>query len=129
MTLFESELTEQIIGAAFHVFNTLGYGYQEKYYQRCLAIALEKKGVSFQRECSVPIMYEAEKVGSYRLDFLVEDKIIVELKVFPTMGKIPVAQILGYLTALQLKLALVLCFTRQGVVVRRYLNPTLPRVP
>ena len=74
------ELTYKVIGCAMKVHNTLGNGFQEVIYQRCLAIELEKAFIAFMREVEQTIYYEGINVGTRRADFVVEGKIIVELK-------------------------------------------------
>jgi GxxExxY protein len=75
----DDELTYKIIGCAMKVHNTLGNGFQEVIYQRCLAIELDKAELNFLREQEMPIFYESIEVGTRRADFIVEDKVMVEL--------------------------------------------------
>ena len=75
-----SDLTGKIIGCAMKVHSTLGNGFQEVIYQRCLVIEMEKQGLLFSRELEMPIYYESINVGIRRVDFLISDKIMVELK-------------------------------------------------
>ncbi len=72
-----SDITRKIIGAAMKVHNTLGTGFQEVIYQRALAIEMRNQGLAFQRELEMPIFYAEEEIGSRRVDFLVEDKVLV----------------------------------------------------
>ena len=76
----DEELTGKIIGCAMKVHSTLGNGFQEVIYQRCLAIEMRKQGLSFQQEMEMAIYYEEEYVGKRRVDFFVENKIMVEVK-------------------------------------------------
>ena len=76
----DDELTYKIIGCSMKVHNTLGNGFQEVIYQRCLAIELDKNGISYEREKEMPIYYEGYEVGTRRADFIVEGKVMVELK-------------------------------------------------
>jgi GxxExxY protein len=76
----DDELTYKVIGCAMKVHNTLGNGFQEVIYQRCLAIELEKNGIDFEREKEMPIYYEGIEVGTRRADFIIEEKIMVEIK-------------------------------------------------
>ena len=78
--MMKDELTYKIIGCAMKVHNTLGNGFQEVIYQRCLALELEKAGLCYAREKEHTIFYEGVDVGTRRADFVVEDKVIVELK-------------------------------------------------
>jgi GxxExxY protein len=74
------EITEKIIGAAMRVHAALGNGFQEVIYQRALAIELLDAGLKFARELSMPVYYKGKIIGERRVDFFVEDKIMVELK-------------------------------------------------
>lgn len=76
----KDELTYKIIGCAIKVHNIMGPGFQEVIYQRCLAIEFEKQGLIFQREQEQTVYYEDIEVGTRRADFIVEGKIVVELK-------------------------------------------------
>lgn len=80
------EMSFKIIGLAFNVFNDIGYGMNEKYYQRALTILLEKENIPFQKEKLVKLNYQARPVGNYFLDFVVADKIVVELKIRSKLG-------------------------------------------
>ena len=96
------ELTYKIIGCAMKVHNTLGNGFQEVIYQRCLAIEMEKQGLGFMMEQEMPIFYEGIEVGTRRVDFLVEDQVMVELKALSQLEDVHLAQGLNYLTAYNL---------------------------
>ncbi len=74
-----SDITEKILRAAMNVHSTLGNGFQEVIYQRCLEIEFNLLGINFGREISMPIFYKEIQVGERRVDFLVEGKICVEL--------------------------------------------------
>ncbi len=116
------ELSYKINGVLFEVFKELGGGHQERYYQKAVAIGLTQKGIKFSEQHFVPLEFKGEKVGSYFLDFLIEDCIVLELK----RGKFIPANIIHqtkqYLLALKIKLGLIACFTNSGVVVKRILN-------
>src|ERR1700733_6921079 len=94
-----SDLTAKIIGCAMKVHSTIGNGFQEVIYQRCLAIEMEKQGLKFSRELEMSIYYESINVGVRRVDFLVEDKIMVELKAISKLEDIHLTQGLNYLEA------------------------------
>ena len=95
----KDELTYTIIGCAMKVHNTLGNGFQEVIYQRCLAIELEKAGISFQRELEQSIFYEGINVGTRRADFVIGDKLIVELKALINLEDVHLAQAKNYVVA------------------------------
>lgn len=90
------EITKDINGCAMKVHSTLGNGFQEVIYQRCLEIELERKGIGFAREVEMPIFYEGTEVGTRRADFLVENKVMVELKALIAMEDVHLAQALNY---------------------------------
>lgn len=75
-----SELTSLVIGASFQVHNELGPGLPEKIYQRCLELELNSKGLSLNREFTIDVNFKGKPVGKRRLDFVVENKVVVELK-------------------------------------------------
>ena len=83
-----NELTHKIIGCAMKVHNTLGNGFPEIIYQRALAIEMTSSGLSFQQEKDMPIFYEGQHIGSRRVDFFVENWVMVELKAFPKIEDI-----------------------------------------
>ena len=91
------ELTHKIIGCAMKVHNTLGNGFQEVIYQRALAIEMENQGLGFQREMEMTIFYEGIDIGTRRVDFFVEDTIMVELKALIKMEDVHLAQAMNYL--------------------------------
>ena len=92
----QDPLTHKIIGCAMKVHSTMGTGFQEVIYQRCLAIEFNKQGINYIREQEIPIFYDGVKVGMRRVDFLVEDKIMVELKAIKALEDIHLAQALNY---------------------------------
>ena len=89
-----SEVTKKIIGSAMKVHSTLGNGFQEVIYQRALVIEMENQGLSFKREMNMDIYYEKQHIGMRRVDFFVEDKIMVELKAFVNIEPIHMTQAL-----------------------------------
>ena len=107
----EDELTERIIGAAIEVHRQLGAGLLETIYEECLCYELSQKGLRFQRQVHLPITYKGIKLESaYKMDLLVEDTVVVEIKA--TEGTLPVhaAQVLTYLKASQKRLGLLINF-------------------
>lgn len=116
------ELSYRIVGIAFEVYNNLGPGYQEKYYHRGFAVGLGESGLKFRREVFIPVVFKDRNVGRYYLDFLVESKIIVELKKGDYFSKKNTEQVKAYLKATGLKLAILINFTSTGVKFMRILN-------
>ncbi len=117
-----SELTGKIIGCAMKVHSTLGNGFQEVIYQRCLAIEMEKQELVFARELEMPIYYEGTDVGTRRVDFLVEDKIMVELKALSKLEDVHLAQALNYLEAYKLETGLLINFGSKSLEFKRVTN-------
>ena len=92
------------------VHSTLGNGFQEVIYQRALAIEMKNKNLQFMRELEIPIYYQDIEVGRRRVDFLVDDKILVELKAVAQLEKIHLAQGLNYLEAFKMEIGLLINF-------------------
>jgi GxxExxY protein len=106
----KDELTYSIIGCAMKVHNTLGNGFQEVIYQRCLAIELEKASIEYKREVDQTIFYEGIEVGTRRADFVVNSAIILELKALINLEDVHLAQVKNYLTAYNFEKGLLLNF-------------------
>ncbi|MCG8386711.1 MAG: GxxExxY protein [Cytophagales bacterium] len=119
-----SEITQKIIGCAMKVHNTLGNGFQEVIYQRCLAIEMEKQGLGFIREQEQIIYYEGVDVGTRRVDFLIEDKILVELKAIIQLENVHLAQAINYLEAFDLEVGLLINFGSTSLEFKRLQNKT-----
>lgn len=120
------ELTGTIIGAAMQVHTQLGLGFPEVVYQRCLAIELREVGLAFERELELPLFYRGEHVGSRRVDFLVEKTVLVELKAVSEITTLHHAQVLNYLHAYQLEVALLLNFGEPRLSFKRFINSSRP---
>lgn len=118
-TQIEDKLTYRIIGCAMKVHNTLGNGFQEVIYQRCLAIELERNNIEFLREQELPIFYEGIHVGTRRADFIVAGEVMVELKALVKLEDVHVAQALNYLTAYQIEKGLLINFGSTSLEVKR----------
>ena len=115
----KDDLTYKIIRCAMKVHRALGNGFQEVIYQRCLAIEMEKQGLGFARELSMPIYYEDIQVGTRRADFVVEDQVIVELKAVIRMEDVHLAQGLNYLQAYKIDKGLLINFGAKSLEVKR----------
>jgi GxxExxY protein len=105
-----SALTGKIIGCAMDVHKLLGNGFQEVIYQRALEYEMELQGLSFAREFEMPVFYKEKQVGTRRVDFLVEDKISVELKALTRLEPVHLAQAINYLEAYNLEIGLLINF-------------------
>ena len=115
------EITAKIIGAAFEVHKFLGNGFQELIYQRALAYELNKADLGFIREIDQEIFYKdmEEPIGTRRADFVVEDKVLVELKAISHLDNVHIAQVLNYLKAYKFEVALLINFGSKNLVFKR----------
>lgn len=117
------ELTYKINGCAMKVHNTLGNGFQEVIYQRCLAIELERAEISFAREQEHDIYYEDIQVGTRRADFVVEEQVIVELKALINLEDVHLAQAKNYVVAYDKPIGLLINFGAQSLQFKKVFNP------
>jgi GxxExxY protein len=117
------EITYKINGCAMKVHNTLGNGFQEVIYQRCLAIELEKAGLLFGREIDQTIHYEGIEVGTRRADFVVEGNVIVELKALINLEDVHLAQAKNYVVAYNLPIGLLINFGANSLQFKKIFNP------
>lgn len=120
--LIYPELSYKIVGLMYDVHNKIGGGHKEKYIQSAIELAFKKNKIPFQKELKCPLIYEGRTIGNYFLDFLVDNKIILEIKVGERFDKNYFNQVFGYLKANDLKLGILVNFTREKVRFRRILN-------
>ncbi len=113
------ELTERIIGCAYRVYNTMGFGFLESVYERCLMIELREAGLEAQSQAPIEVRYEGEIVGEYVADIVVEHKIIVELKSVRKLILAHEIQLGNYLVATAMPVGLLLNFGEDRVDVKR----------
>jgi GxxExxY protein len=123
----DSDLTSNIIGCSMRVHSSLGCGFQEVIYQKSLAIELSKMGINFKREFEMPIHYDGTLVGSRRVDFLVENRVSVELKALVALEDIHLAQAKNYLEAYKLRVGLLINFGGTSLEYRRLINSKAPQ--
>lgn len=119
----KDELTYTIIGCAMKVHNTLGNGFQEVIYQRCLAIELGRAGLGFGREVEQTIYYEGIEVGTRRADFIVEGKVVVELKALIALEDVHLAQAKNYVVAYDFAKGLLINFGARSLEYKLVFNP------
>ena len=119
----KDDLTYKIIGCAMKVHSVLGNGFREVIYQRAFAIEMQKHGLSFERELEMPLFYDGFSIGSRRVDFLVENDVMVELKAIVKMEDVHLAQGLNYLVAYKVDLGLLLNFGAQSLEIKRLRHP------
>ena len=121
--MIKDQLTYDIIGCAMKVHNTLGPGFQEVIYQRCLAIELERAGLDYVREQEHPIYYDGIEVGTRRADFVVQNRVVVELKALTKLEEVHLAQAKNYTVAYDLPLGLLINFGGKSLEHKLLFNP------
>ena len=117
-----NDSTSKIIGCAMRVHATLGNGFQEVIYQRALQIEMGLAGLGFVREMEMPVIYREELIGTRRVDFFVEDEIMVELKALIELEDVHMAQGINYLEAYNIKTGLLINFGSKSLQFKRLLN-------
>lgn len=115
-------ISEQIIGAAFRVSNTLGNGFVEKVYENALAIELRGAGLNVDQQKPLRVLYNDAVVGAFACDMLVEGCVMIELKAATALDEVHLAQCLNYLKASELQLCLLLNFGRPKLEIRRVIR-------
>jgi GxxExxY protein len=117
------ELSYEIMGALFEVHGKLGNRYKEKYYQRAAALAFDERKLKYKKELAVSLLFQNKIIGKYYLDFLVEDKIIVELKTVTEISYNEVRQVWAYLKAKNLRLGILANFRSKSSTYKRIVSP------
>ena len=117
------EITEKIIGSSMKVHAALGNGFQEVIYQRALEIEMQETGLRFERELSMPIHYKGRSIGERRVDFFVEEKIMVEIKAIIQLENVHLAQAKNYLEAYNMQVGLLINFGSISLQFKRLENP------
>ena len=114
-----SAITQRIIGCAMKVHRTLGNGFQEVIYQRAMAIEMTRQGLPFVREMEMLLFYENHKIGTRRVDFFVDGKIMVELKAITALENKHLVQALNYLEAYRMEIGLLINFGNTKLEFKR----------
>lgn len=113
------DLTHAIIGCAYTVFNTLGYGFLESVYEKSLLIELQKAGIQAKAQQEVLVQYEGHFVGEFKADILVEDAVVIELKSIKQIVKAHEVQLVNYLCATGKDVGLIINFGEKGIETKR----------
>ena len=121
--LIYPDLSYQVMGALFRVHRKLGNSYQEKYYQRAVEVELKKERIPFKREVMIRLDYADENIGRYFLDFVIDEKIALEIKATPSIKQEYLSQVLAYLNSANLKLGIVANFRTSRLTYKRLVNP------
>jgi GxxExxY protein len=118
-----SELTAKIIGCAMEVHKQLGNGFQEVVYQRALSIELNMQGLPHQREMEMPLQYKGFDIGTRRVDFFVDETIMVEIKAIKELEDVHLAQAINYLEAYHMQVGLLINFGNTRLQFKRVMKP------
>jgi len=117
-----SEITAKVIGCGMKVHGKMRNGYPELIYHRCLAIEFEKEKIAFRSEVELPIFYEGIAVGKRRVDFLIENAVVLEIKAVSELNDTHLAQALNYLEGFNLEIGLLLNFGSKSLEIKRIIN-------
>ena len=120
--LIYPDLSYRIVGIAYKIYNDLGYGYQEKYYQKAFAIEFTKQKIIYKREDCIKLEYGGEKIGKYFIDFIIENRIVVELKIGSKFYQRDIKQLLSYMESKKLKLGILILISPSGIKYKRVIN-------
>ncbi|MDP2790013.1 MAG: GxxExxY protein [bacterium] len=120
--LVHADLSYRVVGILFEVFNELGYGHLERVYQRAIAELMRKLDLHFQEQVRYTIQLKNRPIASYVLDFLIEGKVVLELKRGARYMRKDIEQVYAYLRASDLQLGILATFTSQGVAYKRIVN-------
>ena len=120
--LIYPELSYKVVGWAYGVFNQLGPGHSEKIYQRAYAEVVKVSPCKYSEQVYYPLTFQGKTIGKSYFDFLIDEKIIVELKKNSIFSKTHIDQVLSYLKVSGLKLAIIINFTNEGVKFKRIIN-------
>jgi GxxExxY protein len=120
--LKHNDLTRAVIGAAMEVHSNLGPGFLENVYEAALAIELNIRNVPYERQKAIPVMYKGEKAKDFFCDFLVDGKVLVELKAIQIMTEIEEAQVLNYLKVTGLQVGLLVNFGQRSLKYKRLIQ-------
>ena len=120
------DITHEIIGCAYNVFNQLGFGFLESVYKKAMIIELAKSKLKAEEEKSLKVFYDSQAVGEFYVDLFVEDEIIVELKSVQNLAKEHEVQLVNYLNGLKKDIGLLINFGPSGVEAKRkYRKPII----
>ncbi|MFA6215373.1 MAG: GxxExxY protein [Patescibacteria group bacterium] len=116
------DLSYKVVGILFEVYNELGYGYKEKYYEKAISKCFIRENIKFKSQVPYPLTFKGETIGQYYLDFLIDDKIVLEIKKGNYFNRKNIEQVKEYLKVTKMKLAILANFTSNGVKSLRILN-------
>jgi len=120
--IIHKELSYKVIGVLYEIYNNLGPGYQEKYYQHAIKMSLEKEGIPFLEQVRADLDFKGRFIGRYYIDFVIDHKIVLELKVSVSFSKRDFRQVIGYLKKSGLELGILATFASDGLKFKRILK-------
>jgi GxxExxY protein len=120
--IIHPELSYQLVGVLYNVHKAMGHGFLEKYYQKAIAAELKKNNISFREQVKVDLIIAGEFITSGFTDFIIDDKIILEIKQGNTFLKTNIDQLHSYLKMSKLELGILANFTSRGLIYKRILN-------
>ena len=120
--IVHKELSYKVNGILFNVFKSFGGAYQEKYYQKALKQAFLAAKIPYLEQVRVDLNYKERNMGRYYLDFLIDNKLVLEIKAKSNLTMTDVIQVLNYLKASNIELGIIANFTKDGVRIRRVLR-------
>ena len=119
---YKSDVTSKVIECAYRVHKQMGIGFQEVIYQRALEIEFLKTGISFHREKEMPIFYDQTIIGTRRVDFLVDNDIMIELKALTVLEDVHIAQLMNYIEAYGVRIGLLINFGAKKLEIKRFIK-------
>lgn len=122
MNYLHQDLTYKLRGIFFEIYNKLGPGFAENIYHKAIIQDLENKNISYETEKIISIKYKDKKVGQQKLDLVVDNKIIIEIKATDNMHSLFIKQTLAYLKASDYKLTLLVNFGSDKLAIKRYIK-------
>lgn len=120
--LIYKEECYNVIGLIFRIFNEIGYGHKESFYQKAIANIFSENNIKFKEQLKAKVKHRGKEIGYYIFDFLVFDKIVIELKSKNYFSKRDIDQLYSYLKAMNLKLGILVYFTKECVRYKRIVN-------
>lgn len=120
--LIYKEECYKIVGLIFEVFNSVGYGHKEKFYQKAIANIFAENNIIFKEQLKARVKFRGKEIGYYFFDFLVLNKIVIELKQKNYFSKKDIEQLYSYLKAVNLELGILVYFTKEGIKFKRIVN-------
>ncbi len=121
-----NQITEKIIGRAYHVSNTIGCGFLEKVYENAMVVALRQIGLRVEQQVRFPVVFEGVVVGEYIADLVIEGIILVEIKAVKAFDEIHEAQCLNQIRASNLPICLLINFAEARLALKRVVGPNFP---